>query len=68
MELPEWLLASAKDEKRDIHENPDGTFTVWVRYCDHAPIHGIPTRQMAEEIVAAMWEMEREAAREALMD
>jgi hypothetical protein len=68
---PDWLQAMARADPmgdEDIYGSPDGTWTVWVRYCEHDPIHGVPTRAMAEAIVKAMWAMEEAGAFNATCD
>jgi hypothetical protein len=67
--IPAWLEKSrSEDAAEDIYAAPDGTFSVYIDIGEVEPIHGVPTREMAEAIVKAMWAMEKSGASNALVD
>lgn len=52
---PKWLANAVAAAKSDagIFEAPDGTFVVWYfKSEDHLPIFGVPTKELAERVLA----------------
>lgn len=62
--FPDWLR-QAKDAAGidgEIFHAPDGSFCVWMDCWDAPPIFGIPSEELARQVVEAMYAMARSYA------